>query len=195
MIPIILAAGASTRMARPKALLDFDGKRAIDLILDTCAEAKLQTPVIVLGHDPDIAVPRGTVVVNRDWELGQTSSLKCGLKAAGFSTMFLLWPVDCPLVRAADLRALVDAYYKAGFVEKTFIPSHDRRRGHPVLFHSLIARDLLAIPDDEPARTVFNRHAIAYVEVDAPFVLMDMDTPEDYARLLEAYRTWKSRAR
>jgi CTP:molybdopterin cytidylyltransferase MocA len=109
-------------MGRPKALLDFGGRTALDLVLDACAG--LGDPVVVLGAHPDLRVPRGRIVVNSDWARGQTSSLKAGLR--GSTGDFLLFPIDYALVTADDVRAVASAR------GRIVIPSRDMRRGHPV---------------------------------------------------------------
>ncbi len=182
IVPIILAAGASARMQRPKALLEFDGRRAIDLVLDACTG--LATPIIVVGRDTFAA--RATMIANRDWESGQTSSLKAGLRALpSDARAFLLFPVDYVLVTAGDVRAIVDAWTGQPLV----VPSRDMLRGHPVLVNTSLCDELLALPDTASARDVFHRYQPAYVTSVSPYVLMDMDTPEDYARALDLYRS------
>ncbi len=179
---MVLAAGASTRMGRPKALLDFDGRRAIDLVLDACTG--LGAPIIVVGRDTFEA--RGTMIANRDWERGQTSSLKAGLRALpSDAKAFLLFPVDYALVTADDVRAIVAAWRNQPLV----VPSRDMRRGHPVLVSASLRDELLALPDTASAREVFHRYEPAYVTAVSAYVLMDLDTPEDYARALDLYRS------
>jgi molybdenum cofactor cytidylyltransferase len=194
--PIILAAGASTRMGRPKALLDFDGKYCLELVLD--AVAGLGTPVVVLGAARDEIRRRvnlGSVVVavNEGWQRGRTSSLKTGLSclppdAAGF----LLHPVDMPLVAAEEVGRVVEAFLRCEDASKAvFIPAHGGRHGHPVLCRREIAREFLAVSDDVPARSVTKSdpQRIRYVEFDRPHVLLDADTPEEYAACLAVYRS------
>ncbi|HXG62918.1 MAG TPA: nucleotidyltransferase family protein [Planctomycetota bacterium] len=198
--PILLAAGASTRMGRPKALLDFDGRTVLDLALD--AVRGLGTPVVVLGaarEEIQARVPLGSVQVayNDDWERGQTSSLKAGLSClAPAAAAFLFHPVDFPLVSQEEVGRLVEAFLGCKDPRKAiFIPSYGMQRGHPVLCRRELAPEFLALPDDAPARTVINFHPqrIAYVDYDQAYILMDMDTPQDYARCLEAYRERRRR--
>lgn len=198
--PILLAAGASTRMGRPKALLDFDGRTVLELAL--AAVRGLGTPVVVLGaarEEIQARVPLGSVQVayNDDWERGQTSSLKAGLSClAPAAAAFLFHPVDFPLVSQEEVGRLVEAFLGCKDPRKAiFIPSYGMQRGHPVLCRRELAREFLALPDGAPARTVINfrPQRIAYVDYDQAYILMDMDTPQDYARCLEAYRERRRR--
>ena len=140
IVPVILAAGASSRMGRPKALCDFDGRTCIELALDACRQASLAPPIVVLGFQAAtirrrVRFGNATVVMNEGAERGQTSSLKAGLSALpDHAEAFLLYPVDFPLVCAAELGLLVTAWRARSSGRRIFIPSHDGRRGHPVLF-------------------------------------------------------------
>jgi molybdenum cofactor cytidylyltransferase len=181
--PLILAAGASTRMGRHKALLVVGGLPALGRAIAVCRAAGLGRPVVVLGALAEAIRPaaRGArVVVNRRWARGQTSSLKAGLRALPSSARaFLLYPVDFPLITPAVVRSLVAARERTG--KAIVIPSHAMRRGHPVLFDAALRREFLALGDGEPARRVVDAEPrrIAYVAAPAA-VLRDMDTPGDY---------------
>ncbi|MBI2899843.1 MAG: nucleotidyltransferase family protein [Planctomycetes bacterium] len=199
--PVLLAAGASTRMGSPKALCDFDGKAALDLVLAACGG--LGPPVVVLGAAREeiqkrVDLSRVVVRLNDEWEAGQTSSLKAGLSALSpAAEAFLIFPVDFPVVMREDVEAVEAAYRKNRNPRKTiFVPSYSLQRGHPVLCRRELADEFLALADDAPARTVMNRgpDRIRYVEFEKPYVLMDMDTPEDYEKCLDAYRE-RTRAR
>ena len=199
--PILLAAGASTRMGRPKALLDFDGKTCLELALE--AVSGLGTPIVVLGpHREEVRSRVGLegvrIAVNDDVQSGQTGSLKKALlQLPDGAGGFLFYPVDCPLVSTVEVSRLVEAYSRKSSGEKSiFVPSHGMRRGHPVLCRREIAREFLALPDGAPARSVLSARPerLAYVLFDEAYILMDMDTPQDYARCLEAYRERRGRS-
>jgi CTP:molybdopterin cytidylyltransferase MocA len=179
-------------MGRPKALLPFDGTPALQLVLDACRGAKLGTPIVVLGKSADavraaVQLDSCTVVVNPDPSRGQTSSLKLALRSLPADCeAFLLFPADYPLVTAAEIEPLLSA--KSG--KQITIPSCNMRRGHPVLIDVAIRAEILRLKDNESLRTVLHRHVnrVHHVNVSSKAVLMDMDTPEDYERCLEAYR-------
>jgi molybdenum cofactor cytidylyltransferase len=195
-VPIILAAGASTRMGTPKALCDFDGRSCLQLALDACREAGLARPIVVLGFwaaEISARVPLGAATIHRNAlaHHGQTSSLKVGLQALpARAQAFLLYPVDFPLLTAEDLRPLLAAWRARRHDQRIFIPSHTHRRGHPVLFDATLRGNFLALDVAAPARAVVDARAdeIVYVENDTPYVLMDMDTPQDYVRCMTEFR-------
>jgi len=198
LTPILLAAGASSRMGQPKALLDFDGRTALQLALEAMQGAG--TPIVVLGPNHfdirnRVALGRAKVMLNLNPDTGQTASLQAALSILPKDAeAFFFMPVDFPLVSAADVDRLVEAFRAERDPEKKiFVPSHGMKRGHPILCRRELAAEFLALPDGASAREVMNRvnSRLSYVIYPEAYVLMDMDTPEDYRRCLEAYRARK----
>ena len=198
--PIVLAAGASRRMGRPKALLDFDGRACLELVLDAVRPAG--RPIVVLGPNHKeirsrVDLDAADVVLNLDPDSGQTASLQAALsRLPADADAFFFLPGDLPLLRAAEIEGLLQSRI-ANPGAALHIPSHGRKRGHPILCVRALAAEFLALPPGTSARDVVTRlpGRIAYVEVGEPYVLMDMDTPEDYRRCLEAYRARGAKSR
>jgi CTP:molybdopterin cytidylyltransferase MocA len=192
VVPIVLAAGASSRMGRPKALLDFDGRCALELVLD--AVGSLAPPIVVLGPnraEVEARVRLDRVAVNPDPASGQTASLRAGLALLpADAEAFLFLPVDVALVTRAHVARLLAAY-RAEAEKSVFVPSHAGRRGHPVLCRRGIAGELLALPAGAPAREAVLRDPgrVAHVVFDDAYTLMDMDSPADYEAALAAWRS------
>jgi len=191
---VVLAAGASSRMGRPKALLDFDGQSCVARVVASCRQAGVEAVVLVTSPGGG-AVRReaGEAIqaINQQPERGMLSSLQAGLgELPADATGFLIYPVDYPVVPAEEVRRLLAAFAGRTADQRIFIPSFQHHRGHPVLVHASLAPELLALDPSSSARAVMAAHAaeIAYVEAADDRVLMDMDTPEDYRRCLERAR-------
>ena len=145
--------------------------------------------IVVVGAHADAvrgaipADPRILVVENPDFLKGQLSSIKAALPRVGAAAAgALIHLADHPMVRAETFAAVVDSYRRAGM--PIAIARYRGRRGHPVLFARELFVELAAAPEDQGARAVVlaDPSRVAYVDVDDPGVLADLDTPEDLER-------------
>jgi len=194
MIPaVVLAAGSSSRIGRPKALLPttIPGETFLTRILATLRAAGLDDLVVVVGQDPEPLAPLldaepGFVrrVDNPAPERGQLSSLQVALDAIDHPGVaaLLVTLVDVPLVTGATVKALVEAYWKtrAPIVR----PVQARRHGHPVIFDRSVFDDLRRADATVGAKAVFRLHAdrILDVPVEDEGAFLDVDTESDYQR-------------
>ena len=194
---VILAAGASTRMGSPKALLpDPEGRTFVARVARTFADAGIDRIIVVTGQQHDAidaaltadappVMPR--CVRNPDPSRGQLSSLWVGLDAAAEqdAEAVLVTLVDVPMVRASTVRAVVDGWRRTG--APIVRPAIGDRHGHPVLFDRAVFDDLRRAPLDQGAKVVVNAHAdrIVNITVDDEGSLVDVDTPADYSRVVK----------
>jgi len=183
-------------MGSPKALLDFLGLPFVVRILETLEALEVKTRVVVLGPDapriqPVLASHDCIIAENTEPETGPIASLRAAIRAlqAVQPTAVLVWPVDLPHVRVATVDRILDAHRrtKASIV----VPTLGERRGHPVVWGSVLFEDLLDNPaaTREGARAVLHSHErdVVTVAVDDPAIIDQMNTPEDYERLV---REW-----
>jgi len=188
---VILAAGASSRMGQPKALLTLDDRSFIRRILDTLAQSKVREAVVVVRPESDAVVREiaasgfGRAVVNPDPARGQLSSLVIGLDAVDGPRVAaaLVTLVDVPLVTTETVEALIAraAVSRAPIVRATYRNVH----GHPVIFKRELFDALRRADPAAGAKAVVRAHAVDDVEVDDPGVAQDVDTPDDYRRVLD----------
>jgi molybdenum cofactor cytidylyltransferase len=190
---IVLAAGDSTRMGKPKALLDWHGRPLIEHVLATARQAGCTKLFAILGRDAD-EIRRGaklggvTVLVNEHPEEGQVSSTRLGMQSLDFSTdCCVVWPVDCPLVQASDVRSLIDTYAGTrSSLMRILMPVHEGKRGHPMLVDIGFRQPFMELQPGETARKVIddNHTQVREVPTNNPGVLVDIDTPEEYRQAL-----------
>jgi molybdenum cofactor cytidylyltransferase len=189
---LILAAGESSRMGKDKSLLQYQGRTFLETIIVNLQQAGIERIVVVLGHHAaeigrEIAFHGAEVVVNRSYWLGQTSSLQAGLRALDLSGIdgILLCLVDHPAVGADVMRRLWEARNNSG--APVVVPVHQGRRGHPVFIGRELFEELLQLPPNEAANAVVKKYrdSTCWLEIDDASVLLDVDRPEDYARLLD----------
>jgi CTP:molybdopterin cytidylyltransferase MocA len=188
---IVLAAGESRRMGRPKAGLRVasGGPTFAAAAVAALWRPRVHDVVVVAGAHPEAVraalagvTPTPTVVDHAGWRDGQLSSLRAGLAAleAPRPDAVIVTLVDCPFVRPATVDALLDHWLasRAPIVR----PATGRRHGHPVIFDRRTFDDLRHAPLDVGAKFVIARWsaAVANVEVDDAGVFADIDTPQDY---------------
>jgi molybdenum cofactor cytidylyltransferase len=191
---IVLAAGRSSRMGEPKALLVYAGATFLQRAVRALRDGGCGRVIVVMGAPTDPAAASiaaqarkldADVAVNDAAHSEQVDSLRAGLLAvAADADAVVVLPVDVPAVDARAVRAVVDAFAARG--APVVRASFDGRNGHPVLFSRALFAELLGGDLPEGARTVIHRHAAASEGVAVPDagVVADVDTPDDYRRLL-----------
>jgi molybdenum cofactor cytidylyltransferase len=187
---IVLAAGSSSRMGKPKQLLPFRGGTVIERVVDNALLSILDQVIIVLGHEalqiePLLAQKGITTIVNHTYQEGQSSSLKAGLQALSPETegaLFILG--DQPLVTHTTMDLIISAFAETH--APIVIPTFEGQRGNPVLFSRETFSRLESLSGDCGARPLFQEYAgkIHSLEVHTPAILMDLDTEDDYRRLM-----------
>jgi len=199
MIPgIVLAAGKSSRMGRPKALLTLeDGETFLRRIVRTLADGGVSEIVVVVGADANAiraSIESASIPVrvaeNPSFELGQLSSLLEGLRSIdrpGVSAA-LMTLIDVPLVLPETVRALLREYAAGSAL--IVRPASRGRHGHPVIFDRALFDELRRADPREGAKQVVHAHAgqILDVHLDDEGAFTDIDTPEDYARYVAGSR-------
>lgn len=183
---IVLAAGASRRLQQPKQLIRWRGKPLVWHAAWAALEAGL-SPVIVVGGVEANAVQAALkelpilFVPNVDWDLGQSTSVRAGLEAAGAgidAAIFLL--SDTPFVTDRVLRAILTEYRRTA--TPIVAPRVMDHWANPVLFDRSTFPALNELQGDQGGRAVFGRFRIAGIHWDESITL-DVDTPEDLAQL------------
>lgn len=182
---ILLAAGASSRMGRPKALLPLAGTPFVDAIAETLRTGGSRPVLVVLGcHEAEIrrtAKLRDVAVVSHPgWALGRTSSIQAGLRALpADAEAAVIALVDMPFVRPSTVASLLRVHRAAPPDVEAVLPSHGGRRGHPVLLRRALFDRVLVLGPDEPLSAVIRAARCLPVPVDDPDIHTDLDAPED----------------
>jgi len=186
---IILAAGASSRFGEVKQLLDWHGQPFVRAVAKTALEAGLSPVIVVTGANSekvedatkDLNVMR---VHNAEWESGQGSSIKTGISSVQNvsigGAIFLL--ADQPQITTSVLRALVEKHAEG--LSPIVAPMVMDQRANPVLFDRVTFKDLMSIEGDVGGRAIFHKHRVEYLPWHDDRLLLDVDTPEMYQRLI-----------
>ncbi len=189
---LILAAGESRRMGRDKALLVYRGRTFLETLIANLHDAGIENVFVVLGHHAEnirnaVNLAGTRVVVNHNYQEGQTSSLQAGLAAVADESpeAVILCLVDHPVVSAEVIRILAERFESNR--PRVLIPTHKGEHGHPIVINRELFPELLALPPDAAANTVIRRYrsTTEFVEMADPGILIDVDDPQAYERLLE----------
>ncbi len=188
---IVPAAGASRRMGRPKLLLPVGGTVVVARVVEALRSGGVNRIVLVIAPgDLELASWAGAseveLAVNPDPSRGMLSTVVAGLGQLGEAVpeVLLVAPGDLPWLTSAEVRRLLVAQNErdAGLA----VPVFRGRRGHPLAIARRLIAEVLNLDPEVGLRQLLALHPaeLCEVESDSPGVLADLDTPEDYQRLL-----------
>ncbi len=185
---VILAAGASRRLGRPKQLLTWGQKTMLEQVVEVALASSVQKVIVVLGYEAEkmrlLVENKGVqMVINGEWAQGLSASVRAGLEAvpAGFEAcLFLL--ADQPKVTPQLIEGLLARHRST--LAPMVAPHYRGRRGNPVLFSRPLFPALAALSGDEGGRSLLERHEdeVEWVEVDSEDYFLDIDTEDDLRR-------------
>jgi molybdenum cofactor cytidylyltransferase len=190
---ILLAAGGSSRMGSPKQLLTYQGQTLLRRAAETAIAAKCDPVVVVIGAEAErmrqeLVGLSVHIAVNSGWERGIGSSIRVGVQSvldcspAVSSTFILL--CDQPFVTAATLQRLRDAQLREK--RPVCVSTYHNTIGPPVLARQDTFPQLLTLPDSVGAKALWLGDPNAVSKVDCEEAAIDLDTPEDYQRIIVA---------
>ncbi|HTS33811.1 MAG TPA: NTP transferase domain-containing protein [Thermoplasmata archaeon] len=193
-VAIVLAAGVSSRMGRPKGAVPFEGTPLLELVLQKLRSAGVGSAVVVLGHGAEqvrrsVRFLNEKVVVASDYRAGMSRSLAAGLGAVPTGARRVMVVLaDQPFIEPSTYARL--ARRAAEPDGRIFIPTFRGIRGNPVLFDYSLASEATLIEGDVGCRAMFPHHLaeIREVPLDDPGILVDIDTEADLAAFDEAAR-------
>jgi molybdenum cofactor cytidylyltransferase len=186
---IVLAAGNSVRLGRPKQTLTFKNQTLLQRMVTTAAAVNCAAVVVVLGAHTQLNTSYKNVhtVINTSWQQGMGSSVCCGLKKimevlpTAKAVIITVW--DQPFITNSLLQEIVNRH------QQTLLPIvaslYGDTVGTPVLFHYSFFSALLQLSGNKGAKEIIKKNKERTALVDFPLGLIDIDTEEDYTRLLQ----------
>jgi molybdenum cofactor cytidylyltransferase len=188
---IVLAAGKSSRMrGRNKLLSKVDGKPIVRRVVEAALNSKVDEVLVVVGWQSQrvrqaIADLPCRIVLNKEFEKGQSNSVKAGLREVGPTTQaILILPGDIVNIDPRSINKVLDEYASAR--APLIVASHKGRSGHPILLDKGLFEEILEIDEQTfGLKSVVKKHAtqVKNVETGSDKVIWDVDTPEDLNRV------------
>lgn len=190
---LVLAAGMSRRLGRPKQLLDLGGKPLVAHVVERATASELDRVVVVTGY-AGAAVAHAlqgldvAIVENPDFAEGQSTSLIAGLRSLPESCdAIVVLLSDQPMIGTAGIDALIAR--RRDYGEPIVMTGYSVVRSHPILFGCELFAELLQTRGDQGAREIIRGHASDVAVIDSGELTPpdDVDTEDAYSRLLESW--------
>jgi molybdenum cofactor cytidylyltransferase len=188
---IILAAGASTRLGKPKQLLPYKGTTLLLHAIDEAKLSRAEQILVVLGANYDRIqkeIPFGKkikIIVNEDWAEGIASSIRSGiglLRQTIKPDCAILAVCDQPYIHSDLFNSLMDSYVET---KKQIVAcQYERTLGTPVLFDKSFFDQLMQLKGDQGAKNIITRHPDQTTTIPFQSGQIDIDTNEQYKELL-----------
>lgn len=187
---VVLAAGASIRLGKPKQLLQFNEKSLLGHVADAAVNSNANNVIVVLGANADMIAKeidkiKFHVIVNAEWEEGMASSVRIGLKTlqklspSVDAVIFMV--CDQPFVTSSVLNDLINTQNATGKAIVTC--NYGETIGPPALFHKSLFPELMQLRGDAGARKIIQQHGDDVATVLFTKGKIDIDTKEDYEAL------------
>lgn len=189
---VLLAAGSSSRLGRPKQALQFNGKTLLQHTIEIAAVADVAAITVVLGANAellqtDIAATGVRTVINEDWAEGMASSITCGVKDLLTQNAdvegLVLMVCDQPYVTSSLIDELINVHVKTG--KPIVTCSYADTFGPPTLFHKSLFPELMELTGDVGARSILKKYTEQVKVIPFPEGVTDVDTEEDYEKIVK----------
>lgn len=184
IIAIVMASGFSRRMGENKLLMDFNGKTIIENTFGALKKSDFKEVIVVSQYEEVLKIANKyqfKFVLNDNAQIGQSESIKLGIRNSGKCDGYMFFVGDQPLINNDDLKELINEFEENK--EYIVIPRYDNKTGNPVIFPTYLKNNLLSLKNDEKGKKVINEYdKIKYVNV-SKYTLLDVDTKLDYENL------------
>lgn len=185
---IIMASGYSKRMGKDKLLMPFRGKLLVEYIMEKVISCNFYSSVVVSKDERilSLATTKGLEAVeNKNAHKGQSESIKLGINSTPIADGYMFFTADQPLISIDTIKLLISTFDKYNSCN-IVIPRVKSKRGNPVIFPKKFVNELMSLEDDNGGKNVINNHIenAIFVDITNEYELADIDTYEDYKRIL-----------
>lgn len=186
MNAIILASGYSTRMGKNKLMMKINNEEIIRRVVKEVKKSNINN-IILVAREKDVLDIGKTleikVLENKEAHLGQSTSIKIGLKNCEANENYMFFCGDQPFIDVKSINKLIEISNK--YKDNIIIPRVNGKTGSPVIFPKRYKKELSLLIGDIGGREIIrnNKENVIYVEIENLLFLEDVDTEEDYLKL------------
>ncbi|HEY8782331.1 MAG TPA: nucleotidyltransferase family protein [Mucilaginibacter sp.] len=185
---IILAAGSSSRLSKPKQNLVYKGRTLLQRAIETALKSVCRPVIVVLGANENVIMSTiegfdAAIIQNPGWQEGMASSIRSGIEELQIiepeADSVILMLCDQPFVDAS----LIDRLVQKKSIKSIVACAYDNTIGAPVLFAAAYFDELLLLKGQEGAKKLLMKYPYDVITVSFPRGSIDIDTVEDFERL------------
>ena len=191
---LVLAAGGSRRMGKPKQLLNWNGKPLLQHTIDQALNSDCDKVLVVMGADYELIKSKIntdgiTILKHLNWEIGLGSSIAFGIDYTKNSLSaidgVLITLADQPFVDSNYLNQMIETYrLNEAKIVASLYPNN--KLGVPAIFNKIFFDELTQLNADKGAKEILSKYSDKLLSLDASSLVVDLDTMEDYEKLLQS---------
>lgn len=186
---IVMASGMSRRMGENKLTLKINGKMVFEYILDEIKKIDFDEVIVVTRFKEikDYSRQLGyRVIENKDFEKGQSSSIKLGIKNAKKENGYIFFVADQPKLKASTINKVLENYKED--TKEIIIPYFNGEKGNPIIFSKYYRDELLKLKGDIGGSPIIKKYGENIVKVAINSnENIDIDNEEDYKKIRSEY--------
>jgi len=183
---ILLAAGESKRMGKPKQLMPLGKSTVLEQAIDNLLNSKVSKVIVVLGYRAEemikvVAIKPVKIAINRAYQQGMSTSIVTGLNQVGDEAQAVMLALaDQPLIDSKTINRLIDEFFNHD--KGIAIPAYQGRMGHPIIFSIKYKGELLKLKGDIGGRQIIKEHPddVLEVAVTSKSINIDINSLSDY---------------
>lgn len=180
---IIMAAGFGKRMGKNKLLLPYKNKTMVEHIIEKVMNCGFYDKVLVARDESVLSLGKEKgikTIKNHNAHKGQSESIKIGINALEKAEGYMFFAADQPLLDIETIRLLMNTFEKNK--NSIVVPVYSSHKGNPVIFPERFINKFKLLEGDKGGKSIINNHIsdVVFTEVKNKYVLMDIDTKEDY---------------
>lgn len=184
---VILASGYGKRMGRNKLLMPFKEKPLVEHVIDEVLKCSFDDITLVARDEEVIELGKSKdlkTIINKEAHKGQSQSVKLGVLNSGEAEAYMFFTGDQPFINKALIEKLIRNFYD--YRDFIIVPRHEGGRGNPVIFPEKFKEELLSLEGDQGGRVIIQKYIdkVYFVDIEDKSLFLDIDTPEDYERLV-----------